>query len=478
MRVLWVTLRSRLPETLLDYPANLPQETLVAALAQVGIAVQEVTPDRTIQYAKTESCVFLFSATTSEWPTTLDIAATIRTVSPESILIVGGYHVSALPKDDGTKLFDYVVVGEGERSLCSIFESGDLTSGGVPASSRPKIVQSPRISDLDTLPFPLRDPEEIKRNRLRGLIFPPTSRQTGVASLLLSRGCNSQCSFCASHTMWGSRLVTRGIDSVVHEIRHLADRYGANVLALMDQAFGEDADWTKQLCRRLRNDDRSPPNWYCMAKTTIERSLLPEMAAAGCTKIGFGVETADREARKKLKRHDGGEIDDLNNLFRSCNEVGIVVKAFFMIGFPWETPDYLLGRTKGFLESLEANEIRMFFFTPFPGTADWQTYSGQLLTTDWADFDPVQAPVVHNPQISVERYHHIRQELVQAFYQSPTYSMVARRMLRGFPNYRESYMEFVDYLRTHGIALGTKTWLDCDADECQQDGCVARNQLV
>ncbi|MBN2131472.1 MAG: B12-binding domain-containing radical SAM protein [Sedimentisphaerales bacterium] len=459
MRTFWVTLYSRLPETLLDYPASLPQETLAAALAQVGVVVRAATTDQAIQYAKTELCVFLFSATTSEWPTALDIAATIRTVSPESILIVGGYHVSALPKDDGAKLFDYVVVGEGERSICSIFESGDLTLGGVPASSRPKIVQSPRISDLDTLPFPLRNPEEIKMHRLRGLIYPPPSRQTGVASLLLSRGCNNQCSFCASHTMWGTRLITRGIDHIVEDFRSLTDYFNANALVLMDQAFGEDVAWTKQLCRRLRNSNGDTPSWYCMAKMTIERSLLPEMAAAGCTKIGFGVETADRDMRKTMKHADSGGIAELNSLFRTCNELGIVTKAFFIIGFPWETPEYLLDTTQQFLEQLEANELRMFFFTPFPGTADWQTYSGQLLTRNWADFDPVRTPVVRNPRISVEQYHDIRKNLLRAFYASSSYSGVARRMLRRFPHYRKSYLEFIDHLQTHELITGNEAWV-------------------
>ena len=236
-------------------------------------------------------------------------------------------------------------------------------------------------------------------------MFPAPSCQTGAAALLLSRGCNNQCSFCASHTMWGSRLVTRGVESVVQEVREVADKYGANALVFVDQAFGEDVTWAKQLCQWLRESGPEQANWYCMAKVTMERSLISEMAAAGCTKIGFGVETADPERRKGLKRLDGGDIDDLNQLFRACNEAGIFVKVYYMIGFPWETPQYLSDVTRRFLGQLEANELKISYFTPFPGTADWQTYSDQLLTTNWEDFDTVKMPVVRNPHISVAQYH-------------------------------------------------------------------------
>lgn len=459
MQVLWIQFDSRLPGSLLDYPASLPRETLGAMLAQNGITLRVVSPGQACELARFRPQVLLFSATTPEWPMAVDVAARIRNISPDSVLIAGGYHISALPEDEGTNLFDYVVVGEGERSLCSIFESGSFTPGSVPASFRPKIVRSPRISNLDALPIPLRNSEDVKRHRLRGLMYPNPSRQTGVVALLLSRGCNNHCSFCASHTMWGSHLVTRRVSSAIDEVKHLTEECEVNTMVFVDQAFGEDVAWTKYLCHAVEDTCEKPFGWYCMAKTTIDQSLLPVMAAAGCTKIGFGVETADQEVRRRLKHHDGGDVDDLNSLFRACNKLGIFVKAYCIIGFPWETWEYLWGTTMRFLERLEANELKISFFTPFPGTPDWQKYSNQLATTDWRYFDTEAMPVVRNPNISAEQYHQIREGLFHAFYGSNTFADGVQRMTSDFPRYVESYREFCCYLSAHGMITGEEEWL-------------------
>jgi radical SAM superfamily enzyme YgiQ (UPF0313 family) len=183
------------------------------------------------------------------------------------------------------------------------------------------------------------------------------------------------------------------------------------------------------------------------------------MANAGCTKIGFGVETAGSKERFVLKGLGPWEIDELNSLFRSCNDHGIFVKVYFMIGFPWETEQYLSNQTVDFLKNLQANELKTTYFTPFPGTKDWEHYSGHLLTTDWEKFDTETMPVVYNPNITVERYHSIRQELFRAFYGSRTYSETTHRLLKIRPRYTRSYIEFADFLKTHDMISGNESWL-------------------
>ncbi|MGB7062362.1 MAG: radical SAM protein [Candidatus Zixiibacteriota bacterium] len=411
--------------------------------------------------AEVKPRVFLFSATTSDWPKILRVAARLRHVNRKSMLLVGGYHVSALPRDAGVEIFDYVIVGEGEVAVSRILDptGSSVKEWRSPSWSGPCVIQAPRITDLSQLPFPLRDVDEIRSNRLSGLIFPPTSAQTGAAAVVLSRGCNNSCSFCSSHTIWGSRLVTRDVDSVIQEYRDVTECLHANAVVFVDQAFGENADWTSRLCRSMEQL-KSSAKWYCMAKLTINQKLLLEMAAAGCTKIGFGVETADPERRAELKGFGDESVDDLNHLFNACNELGIFVKIYLMIGFPWETEEYLLRTTRRFLQRLQANELKISFFTPFPGTRDWSRYRNQLVTLDWQDFDTVRMPVVHNPGVTVTQYREIRKNLFRAFYGSSTYADVTRRMLRSFPHYLESYREFAVYLRHLEMVSGNETWLN------------------
>ena len=454
----WVDLKWPLGGGIAEYPTALARDSLAALLSERGQTLEPVSAYDVLSGRVARYPVWLFSAVTCEWPQCRLVAGEVRRRDPEAILVVGGYHVSAMPDDEGMELFDYVVIGEGESVLDEIAGRARQHSGdGSGVRSRTTLL-SARHERLDDLPWPTRLRHECAASKLSGLIYPSPSRQRAVAALLLSRGCNSRCSFCASHTIWGSRLITRGVDCVLGEVRHITRDLGVNALVFVDQAFGEDVAWTNELCLRLC-EAHIAAKWYCMAKPTLEQSLLSMMARAGCTKIGVGVETADLDMRRALNRPGDSDLDDLNHLFRACNKSGIVVKVYFMIGFPWETPEYLMRTTKRFLENLEANELKITFFTPFPGTDDWSKYSNQLITKAWQYFDTETIPVVFNPNIAVDQYHRIRMDLFRAFYGSRTYVDTTQRLLGIRPQYAQSYLEFAEYLKTYDLISGGEEWL-------------------
>lgn len=461
MDAFWIELDTSLPESLADYPSSIARDSIAAALHQVNVSLTAVTPEEAIILVQTEPRVLLFSATTPEWQRAVQVASQLRDLSPQSVLVVGGHHVSALPQGYGTQIFDYVIVGEGEEILQEIISDLSRRRMGLRNESRPQVLIAERITSLDGLPTPLRNINEVRRCRLRGLMSPSPSQQTGTAALLLSRGCNSRCTFCASHIVWGSELITRSAESAALEVRRLVDETGCNAMVFVDQAFGEDTKWAKELCSRLQVLGTSlHAKWYCMAKTSLNRMLLEDMASAGCRKIGFGIETANPERRKAVKHCENCDIENLNCLFRLCNKLGILVKVYFIIGFPWETPEYLLETTRAYLENMEANELKISYFTPFPETEDWSIYKDQLITSDWADFDTVKMPIVYNPGISVGEYHEIRTALFRSFYGSKTYAKVTRQMIGAYPHYIDSYREFADYLFHFGMVSEDAPWLE------------------
>ncbi len=461
MDVLWMELALRLPESLTDYPASLARDSIAGALIQLNILLNIVTPEQAIAETKSEPQIILFSATSAEWPKVVSVASEVRAVSPHSVLVVGGHHVSALPYCPGTELFDYIIVGEGEQILREILPGLAGVGLLLRKIQEPQVLRAERISSLEALPPPLRNLTEIQKNRLQGLMVPPPSKQTGSVALLLSRGCNNRCTFCASHNIWGSKLISKSVEAASLEVKMAVDELGCNAMVLVDQSFGEDEKWTREMCTRLQQYGvPKKARWYCMAKTSLPHSLLGDMAGAGCSKIGFGVETAETERREMLKRAKGATLNKLNQLFRRCNELGILVKVYFIIGFPWETPDYLLETTKWFLENIEANELKISYFTPFPGTEDWLRYKNQLITKDFSDFDTVSMPVVYNPLISVSEYHKIKSALFRSFYGSTTYSKGVGRMLEAYPDYTQSYREFAEHVHHFDMVPDNALWTE------------------
>jgi radical SAM superfamily enzyme YgiQ (UPF0313 family) len=200
-------------------------------------------------------------------------------------------------------------------------------------------------------------------------------------------------------------------------------------------------------------------SWYHQSNLTISCDVLQAMAAAGCTKIGFGLEGISPRAVERLKPHNPHDFGFINDLFDYCNSLGLFVKVYLMLGSPWETQQDIKEYHR-YVSGIRANEIKISYFTPFPGTRAWEQYKNQLVTRNWEHFDTVAMPVVHNPWISVRQYHAIRMELFQTFYGSDTYYDVTAQMLRRFPHYVQSYREFVDYLRAFDMITGDEPWLE------------------
>jgi len=404
--------------------------------------------------------VSLFSSLTHEWSEVVGLAAAARRRG--AMTLVGGYHVAGM-EESAPAVFDRALKGEGEEVVAALV--AELLVGGrrwaaatrLPAGSSPRTILAPRIADVDGLPRPLRDESFLRRYKLWDLMWPPPTRQRNAALVLASRGCSHSCSFCASEAVWGKGLRLRRPAKVVDEVRDLVRRFDTNTAVFIDQSLGQAPDWTLALCHELAAAQLGV-SWYNQSNLDLRPDLVPAMAAAGCTKIGFGVEGLSPGARRRVKPGNPRDLHQINAVFDRCNAAGIFVKAYLIIGFPWETEADLAAYADG-ISHLRANEVKISYFVPFPGARDWVRYKDRLISIDWADFDTVRLPVVHNPHIPVARYHAVRQALFHRFYGSTTYGEVTASFLRRFPHSLESYREFATYLRAHGMVTGREEWL-------------------
>src|SRR3989338_3787664 len=106
-----------------------------------------------------------------------------KKLNPKSIIIAGGPHPTALPKQSA-KDFDIVIKGEADLSINECLE--DIIKG------KQKLIYDFNIpQDLDKLPFPDRDLVDIKSyHRIVG--------NNLATSIITSRGCPYRCAFCNS----------------------------------------------------------------------------------------------------------------------------------------------------------------------------------------------------------------------------------------------------------------------------------------
>ncbi|MBN2136693.1 MAG: B12-binding domain-containing radical SAM protein [Sedimentisphaerales bacterium] len=416
----------------------------------------------TISSASESARLCLFSALSCEYPGVIDAAQRAKARGETTVL--GGYQASGYQDDLADGPFDYVVIGEGEEVAPAIAkavirgDTSDLYGFESRTVGSVHIIRALRITDLDALPEPLREQERLAQYRIYDLMWPPASQQQNTALILGSRGCANDCDFCASSTVWGRGIRPRSTDRVVKELQALKSDFGTNTVVFIDQSLGQAKRWTLGLCDAIKSAGLAI-HWYHQSNLTIHRDVIRAMAEAGCSKIGFGLEGISPRAISIIKPANPCDIDSINSLFDYCNSLGLFVKVYLMIGFPWETEE-IVREYFEWLPRIRTNQIKISYLTPFPGTSTWARFKNQLITSNWDDFDTVRMPVVHNPNISAKRYHEIRAALFRSFYGSDTYADLTQQMLAVYPDYIKCYREFADYLRQFNMVSDDAPWLE------------------
>ncbi|MCG2756993.1 MAG: B12-binding domain-containing radical SAM protein [Desulfobacteraceae bacterium] len=445
------------------HPEPIGLEYIAGAVASSGFICQfKGNWELEVSLPDQQPKLILLSAITSDFHQILQAAHHAR--ERGNLTVLGGYHACGCYNDLIDSPFDYIVIGEGEEVVIAIAKArllgvwDDLDSYEVKNVGLTKIVRANRVEKLDSLPIPLRSEQRLSQYRIHDLMWPPPSLQQNPALILGSRGCVHNCDFCASSTVWGHGVRLRSPENVVGELQDLQTRFDTNTVVFIDQSLGQIKKWSIDLCNAIKNNVKGM-HWYHQSNLTVDRDVIRAMAEAGCKKIGFGIEGVSPDAISRIKPVNPINYDTINELCDFCNALGIFVKAYLIIGFPWETEDtvdeYLM-----WIQKLRVNQVKISYFTPFPGSRAWEQYSNQLVTTDWSDFDTVKMPVVRNPNISVERYHEIRNLLFKAFYGSPSYADVTSKILRLYPHYVQSYKEFTVFLQHFDMINGDEIWLE------------------
>ena len=319
------------------------------------------------------------TAFTNEVRAAARVARGIKRATPEVVTVLGGSHVSALPEATLEEFpeFDVGVVGEGEHTLDALVRALAQRAplGAIPGlvfrhGGRPHLT-APRDNeaDLDRFPQPAWD------------LLPPSRR----ALLVTQRGCPYACTFCQNP---GGRLVRQhSVERVLADIAWLTAHHGTEELLVCDEIFTVDAPRTEALLDAMiaAGVGRRVRWWAQTHVNTASRRLFEKMRAAGCYRVGLGIETGDADAMRAM--HKGISRARVVAARRMASEAGLPVEGLFILGHPNETWRSAL-RTIEFAVELDP-EIPVFStMVPYPGTrvaemAERGEGGYRLLSRDW-----------------------------------------------------------------------------------------------
>ncbi|CDG65567.1 MAG: anaerobic magnesium-protoporphyrin monomethyl ester cyclase [Methanobacterium sp.] len=344
-------------------------------------------------------------------------AQIVKKVLPETTVVMGGYHPTfnyqeILEKD----YVDIVIMGEGEYTMLELVQT--LESGGDLSQVRGLAlkgkVTSPRplITDMDDLPFPARHLLPMDHYRMLNI-------KTGLATMITSRGCPMQCSFCASAALHGPKLRKRSPENVVDEMEHLVRDHQVNTIAFLDDTFTLDHRMVEAICDQIqeRNLDVF---WGCTARVdTLSDDLLEKMRKAGCIALFMGVESADQQVLDSTNKNI--TIDKIRQAFQLSKKHKIRTIASVVLGMPGDTKDSIK-RTVKFVRELNPSYAIFSLATPYPGTRFYkESFEKNLIKVkDWSKYTLI-SPVLETVDCSMEELRKLQYKAFRNFYLRPGY---------------------------------------------------------
>lgn len=385
----------------------------------------------------------------------------VRNRGAVPVTIFGGYHPTACPEETvSEECVDFVVLGEGEETLCELLgaieANGDYEKvAGIAFMQGDRVIQTvdrERISSPDSLPYPKRDEAVLARCRQYQLSYPPPSQQKSVAQVLYSRGCPFSCSYCAAEISWKKIIIWRDPERVCDELEELIQNYGTNLIYFPDLTLNASKKKLVEFCDAL-NARNLPLNWWGFFRLDLlDEEMLDALVNAKCIKLGIGMESPIQSCARKIKDRLNIKEEKQKDILKYANELGILLRAFLMIGLSDDTEERILTYPQQMLE-YGFDEIRVCFATPFPGTRFFEEAKQSGLLPDKIDWSAMttEAPYLNHPNLSKQQLLKLQKEIILQFYMSRRYLEHVVDKTTRFPKLKQPWVEYLEFLSSNGV---------------------------
>ena len=308
------------------------------------------------------------------------ICSVAKAVSKEIITIMGGAYPTSDPERAlSDENLDFVVNGEGEKTIIELLDAIRLKkdrnntrgisyreNGCVKINPAPSLIE-----DLDSLPFPARHLFDF--NAYSNTKYAHgTFKQSPVASIITSRGCPFNCSFCFTIKMAGTKFRVRSVENIISEIRYLIDKYQIKELHFEDDNFLFDKKRAENLfdemIRLKFNLSWTTPNG--LAVNNLDRDILVKMKRSGMYSLIIAAESGNPRVLKEIL-HKPIKLEKVEEVVKVLKEIKVPAQIYWMIGLPGETKEEMEDTIKlaEKLHSINPNVYSSFScYTPFKGT--------------------------------------------------------------------------------------------------------------
>jgi len=298
--------------------------------------------------------------------------------------IIGGVHPTFLPYQtliDSNA--DYVICGEGEIAFSKLVKNNFINDNiqGVYSKDNLKdakqiIKKAEIIENLDDIPFP--DWEQINPNLYPEAPHGAIVKNFPIGIIITTRGCPYECTFCASPRLCNRKIRFRTPENVIQEIKYLIKHWGVKEIHFEDDNLTLKRDHIVKICNLIIKNNIKI-SWACpngIRADMIDKKLIKLMAKSGCYYIAYGVESANPEILKNVKKRE--TVDVIEKAIEMTDMEGIMCQGFFIFGLPGETAR-TIEKTIRFAKKSKLSRAQFLILDVLPGSELWDNLKGKFI---------------------------------------------------------------------------------------------------
>jgi len=365
---------------------------------------------------------------------TVKVSDLAKEVNPDILTIVGGPHVTTMPKEflEEAKSVDIAVTGEGEHVMPEIAEHFE---GKKPLSAILGIayrhgeevkVNQPRdfIKDLDELPYPAYELVNMEQY-LNPKSIGYRSFKSRAISMVTSRGCPFNCCFCSVHLHMGKGFRAHSANYVLSHIQYVVEKYDVKNIFFEDDNLTLDLARFEAICdgliqKKIKIGWETPNG---VRADCLNLNLLQKMKRSGCKSVFFGVESGDQKILDSVICK-GLDLRRVVEVAKICRDIDLKTGAFYIIGFPGEKIENMQ-KTVDFALKLKKDYdvgMHLFMATPSYGTKLYEECKSKGYIREnlgWDSFaaarQPKGTPLISTPDFAPEEVKEIAARALEEY---------------------------------------------------------------